>query len=124
MEGVKIHWGGIYLADLGERKGFIQGGIRPVVVISNQANNKFAPIVNVLPITSRTKTDIPVHVSITEESGLLSESTILTEQILTINKNQLIKPIGVCSEDKMLEIAQAVMLQMQLLEMSELLQVV
>ena len=26
MERVKIHWGGIYLADLGESKGFIQGG--------------------------------------------------------------------------------------------------
>ncbi len=124
MENNVIRRGEIYLADLGCSRGYIQRGVRPVIIISNRANNKFAPIVNVLPITSRTKTDIPVHVNIAEESGLLSESTILTEQILTINKSQLIKPIGVCSEDKMLEIAQAVMLQMQLLEMSELLQVV
>ncbi len=120
----KIIRGGIYLADLGYGRGYIQGGVRPVVIISNHANNKFAPIVNVLPITSRTKADIPVHVNIAEESGLLSESTILTEQILTINKSQLIKLIGICSDDKMLEIAQAIMLQMQLLDVLELLQAV
>mgnify|MGYP001768838948 CR=1 FL=1 len=91
MKKTKIHWGGIYLADLGEGKGFIQGGIRPVVVISNQANNKFAPIVNILPITSsKTKKNMPVHVDIDKECGLLTDSVVLTEQIQTINKTQLV----------------------------------
>ena len=121
MERVKIHWGGIYLADLGEGKGFIQGGIRPVVVISNQANNKFAPIVNILPITSsKTKKNMPVHVDIDKECGLLTDSVVLTEQIQTINKTQLLKLICICSEDKMVEIAQAIMLQTQLLDALQL----
>lgn len=121
MERVKIHWGGIYLADLGESKGFIQGGVRPVVVVSNQANNKFAPIVNVLPITSsRAKKNMPVHVDINKECGLLTDSVVLTEQIQTINKTQLLKLICICSEDKMVEIAQAIMLQTQLLDALQL----
>jgi mRNA interferase MazF len=121
MERVKIHWGGIYLADLGESKGFIQGGVRPVVVVSNQANNKFAPIVNVLPITSsKTKKNMPVHVDIDKECGLLTDSVVLTEQIQTINKTQLLKLICICSEDKMVEIAQAIMLQTQLLDALQL----
>ena len=121
MERVKIHWGGIYLADLGESKGFIQGGVRPVVVVSNQANNKFAPIVNVLPITSsKTKKNMPVHVDIDKECGLLTDSVVLTEQIQTINKTQLLKLICICSEDKMVEIAQAIMLQAQLLDALQL----
>lgn len=121
MERVKIHWGGIYLADLGESKGFIQGGVRPVVVVSNQANNKFAPIVNILPITSsKTKKNMPVHVDIDKECGLLTDSVVLTEQIQTINKTQLLKLICICSEDKMVEIAQAIMLQTQLLDALQL----
>lgn len=121
MKKAKIHWGGIYLADLGEGKGFIQGGIRPVVVISNQANNKFAPIVNILPITSsKTKKNMLVHVDIDKECGLLTDSVVLTEQIQTINKTQLLKLICICSEDKMVEIAQAIMLQTQLLDALQL----
>lgn len=121
MERVKIHWGGIYLADLGESKGFIQGGVRPVVVMSNQANNKFAPIVNVLPITSsRTKKNMPVHVDINKECGLLTNSTVLAEQIQTINKTQLLKLIGKCSESKMIEIVKALILQTQLLDILQL----
>ncbi len=121
MKKAKIHWGGIYFADLGEGKGFIQGGIRPVVVISNQADNKFAPIVNILPITSsKTKKNMPVHVDIDKECGLLTDSVVLTEQIQTINKTQLLKLICICSEDKMVEIAQAIMLQTQLLDALQL----
>ena len=37
MERVKIHWGGI-CCDLGESKASF-GGDKPVVVVSNQANN-------------------------------------------------------------------------------------
>jgi len=43
------------MVNLGVGKGSIQGGIRPVVIISNSMNNKFSPTVNVLPVTSRAK---------------------------------------------------------------------
>lgn len=110
----KICKGDIYLADLGDGRGSIQGGVRPVVVISNQLNNKFSPTVNILPITSKLKNNIPVHVTISIESGLTEESTILTEQMLTINKYQLIKQIGKCNKDKMVQIASALILQTDL----------
>lgn len=102
------------MADLGNKGGSIQGGIRPVVIISNPLNNKFAPTVNVLPITSKTKNNIPVHVNIGVESGLPTESTILTEQMMVINKSQLTKLIGKCTQDKMRAIAKAIVLQVYL----------
>lgn len=110
----KINRGRIYMADLGGRKGSIQGGSRPVIVISNPINNKFSPTINVIPLTSKVKNNIPVHVSIGRESGLEVESTALTEQVLTINKSQLTRMLGQCTRDKMKEIAKAIILQVHL----------
>ena len=111
MTNYKINRGQIYMANLGTTLGSIQAGTRPVVVISNNLNNKFSPTVNVLPITSRTKNDIPVHVEIGITEGLSQLSTVLVEQMVTINKNQLTKLIGQCNVKKMYEIERAILIQ-------------
>jgi mRNA interferase MazF len=108
---INIRRGEIYLVDLGIQKGSIQAGKRPVVVISNNMNNKYSPTINVLPITSRKKNNIPVHVNISHKEGLLQPSTILTEQIVTINKSQIIKYLGECNKYKMYEIEKALLIQ-------------
>ena len=53
MLNMNIKRGEIYLVDLGNQKGSIQSGKRPVVVISNNMNNKYSPTINILPITSK-----------------------------------------------------------------------
>ena len=106
-----IRRGDIYEAELGNQIGSIQSGTRPVLIISNNMNNKYSPVVNVLPITSKTKNNIPVHVDIGLEQGLGFRSTILTEQIVTINKNQLGKYIGACNTNKMYEVENAILIQ-------------
>ena len=108
---INIRRGEIYLVNLGNQKGSIQSGKRPVIVISNNMNNKYSPTVNVLPITSKTKNNIPVHVRIGVESGLIEESTVLAEQNIPINKNQIIKYVGRCNKYKMYEIEKAVLIQ-------------
>lgn len=83
----------IWLADLGEEAiGSVQRGIRPVIIISNDKSNKYAPIVMVSPITSSsTKAKIPTHVSFkASDVGFVHDSVILFEQHLTIDKSQLI----------------------------------
>lgn len=114
MVNYKVNRGEVYMADLGGGKGSIQGGTRPVVIISNPLNNKFAPTVNVLPITSQAKNNLPVHVNIGLESGLPTQSTVLAEQIITVNKSQLTKLMGKCTIEKMREIAKAIVLQVNL----------
>ena len=47
--------GDIYLADLGEHHGHIQGGARPVVVVQNDYGNRFAPTLIVVPLTTEIK---------------------------------------------------------------------
>ena len=104
--------GEIYQAELGGKTGSIQAGTRPVVIVSNSLNKKFSPTVNVLPVTSRTKNGIPVHVDIGITEGLPQPSTVLTEQVATINKHQLKKYIGKCNNYKIYEIEKAMLLQL------------
>ncbi len=75
----------------------VQQGYRPYVIISNDINNKFAPTVEVAPISSRIYKKLPPHVVI-EISELDKMSMVLTEQIVTINKSKLLRKIGKCPE--------------------------
>lgn len=43
--------GDIYLADLGEHRGNIQGGVRPVINIQNNSGNFFGPTLIVVPLS-------------------------------------------------------------------------
>lgn len=93
------------MCDLGKPTGNIQSGVRPVLIISNNVNNKHCPNINVFPITSRINKKLPVHVLIDRfsESGLTKPSMVMVEQPMTIALNQLIKPIGKVSDICVLE---------------------
>ena len=57
--------GEIYIADLDPSCGSEQGGVRPVVILQNNAGNYFCPTLIVAPITSRVykKPNQPTHYS-------------------------------------------------------------
>lgn len=85
--------GDIFYADLGKEDGSEQAGIRPVVVIQNDIGNKYSPTVIVASITSQKKNLLPVHVDL-ENEDLDKKSTILLEQIRTLDKRKLKERIG------------------------------
>lgn len=81
----EIKRGEIYSADFGSE----QGGIRPVLILQNNTGNKYSPTTIVAAITGRkSKAALPTHVAITT-SGLKTESTVLLEQIRTIDNGRL-----------------------------------
>lgn len=82
--------GDIYRVNLGVTEGSsIQGGHRPVVVISNNKNNTFSNVVTVIPLTSKIKkTTLPTHVTICGY-GLSKTSQAQAEQIRQIDKKIL-----------------------------------
>lgn len=86
-----IQRGDIYYADLGSVIGSEQGGIRPVMVIQNNIGNLHSPTVIVAPITSKKhKKTLPTHVQIFPfDSGLPLPSTVLLEQVRTLDKSRL-----------------------------------
>ncbi|MCB2354477.1 type II toxin-antitoxin system PemK/MazF family toxin [Clostridium estertheticum] len=103
----------IWIVDLKETYKFALKGKHPCLVISNwKACNK-SPLIQILPITSKDKLNIPGHVKIYElESGLEHESTILSEQIQTVNRDMFINKIGYCNQLKMEEVQDALSQQL------------
>ena len=85
--------GDIFYADLPDQKGSEQNGLRPAVIIQNNLGNKYGRTLIVAPITSRDKKDLPVHSEIYNNS-LEKDSTILLEQVTTIDKNKVKEFIG------------------------------
>lgn len=105
--------GEVYLADLGIRKGSEQGGVRPVVIIQNDVGNRFSPTVIAISMTSgRNKRDLPTHVNIegSDYTGLKIDSTVLAEQIVTLDKVRLLHKVDEISKKDMREIERAVLI--------------
>lgn len=108
-----IKYGDVYIADLGNGMGSEAAGTRPVVIVSNYINNKFAPIVNVVPITSQiAKAKLPTHVELGIISTELKESIALVEQIKTVSKMRLGKLLTRLDSEHVEKIKKAIMLQL------------
>lgn len=106
---MNIKRGGIYLAALDPVIGREISKTRPVVVVSNDTNNKLSGTVTVLPITSKNIRKIfPFEVFLPKGSGNLpKDSKAKADQIRTLDKTRLVKPIGELSRKEIDEIDKA-----------------
>ena len=93
---VEIRRGDIILVNLKPVKGSEQGGIRPCLIIQNDKGNKYSPLTIIAPLTSKGFTkEFPTNVLVSkEDSGLDKDSTILLNQIKTIDKSRIMKKIS------------------------------
>jgi mRNA interferase MazF len=107
-----VRRGEVWLADLSQGAlGSEQGGIRPVVIVSNDKNNMYSGTITIVPLTSKqNKNKIPTHVMI-DEMYLSEVSIALVEQVRTIDKVRLIKIMGKTSGYIMIEIDEALKIQ-------------
>ena len=96
---VNIKRGDIFWVNLEPVKGSEQGGVRPCLIIQNDDGNFYNPLTIVSPLTSKTFTkEFPTNVFLPRKfCNLEKDSTILLNQIRTIDKKRLIKKI--CSLD-------------------------
>ena len=95
----------IWMADLGERSGSLQSGRRPVLIVSNDKNNRYSSVLNVIPMTTKmNKRNLPCHVEIYdyEKFGLNAPSTIMVEQLTVVDKKDLMFRIGKINDDRIL----------------------
>ena len=102
--------GDLYLADLGDPGGSKQGGLRPVVILQNNRANHYAPTVTLAPLTSNIEKKYrqPTHYYLEKAKGLSKPSTVLTEQIETLDKKFIIRYLGRVSAGQMRGIERAV----------------
>ena len=118
--------GDIWFADLEPHAGTsVQGGCRPVIVISNDVGNTYAETLNVLPMTRQLKKpNLPCHTElnpdvITDKHQMMDSSMILAEQITTISKDQLRNYVGRIEDRNLLDsIDHAVSVQLGLVPIS------
>ena len=89
--------GEIYFANLDPTVGSEIRKTRPVLIVSNDKNNKHHTLITVVPLTSQIARVYPFEVLlIQEDSNLLKDSKAQCNQIRTISKERLIgqKPAG------------------------------
>lgn len=91
-----IKWGDVVYVDFTDNsRDSEQNGIRPAIIIQNDKGNEHAPTTIVASITSQEKKPIPTHVMVKPyQSGLNKVSTIMCEQIRTIDKSRIISKVG------------------------------
>lgn len=96
----------IFWADLNPVKGSEQSGIRPVLVISEEAVNQALPIVTVLCITSLKpgRKIYPIEVLLdSQDSHLSNPSIVMAHQIRSISKDRLTEQCGYIDNDELKE---------------------
>ncbi len=102
MKNFNIQRGDLLQVRLPDPQGHssVQAGTRPCLVIGNNAQNKFSPTILVAPLTTKNKKPLPTHVSIKADCvNLSADSTILLEQVMTVDKSRVEHYIGCWTEE-------------------------
>lgn len=119
-ESHDVKCGEIWMADLQSQDGSIQGGHRPVFIISNNKNNQHSTVINAIPLTTKmNKRNLPCHVEIWDykKYGLTAPSTLLIEQLTTVQKENLRYYMGEIKDiDMLMRVCRAMQSQFPILE--------
>lgn len=108
---MEIKRGDIVLVNLDPVTGSEQGKTRPALVIQNNIGNEYSPTTIIAPITTKIfSMKYPTNVEIDSTNSPLKEkSTVLLNQIRTIDKVRIIKNYGKISNKKMKEVDESIM---------------
>lgn len=102
-----VHRGDIYIHDLPDMGKNIQRGLRPVVCVSNDINNRKSNTIQVLAISTR-KGDMPTHVEI---NSIEQKSYVYCEQIFTVRQDELQSYIGHATQREMAMVSRELIMQ-------------
>lgn len=104
--------GEVWMVNFNPGRGSEQQSIRPCLIIQNDIGNQFASTTIVAAITTALK-KYPVTILIEEgRAGLKKNSMVNLSQILTIDKERLIKRLGKLEENKIQEVDEALKLSL------------
>ena len=102
MTDLKIERGDIFYIGLNSyTTGCEQWSGRPGIIVSNDQNNLHSQTVEVVYCTTRHKPNLPTHTAILSTPY---ESTVLCEQVTTVDISRIGNYIGRCTEREMREI--------------------
>ncbi len=123
VDDPRITRGSVWFADLAPRTTSnlvtsVQSGTRPVLVISNDLNNRFGTVITIIPFTGAPKRlDMPTHVAVVPtdvrngyQPSEIYESTLLCEQVTALDKARLVSYIGSVVNPKLMAQVEAALL--------------
>lgn len=92
----------IWLIDFEPTKGREQQGIRPSVIISGNAMNKYAGLSIVCPLTTKIKSYPGSYlIKKNKENHLTADSEVLVFQVKAVTHERFRKKVGMISEDEL-----------------------
>lgn len=108
--------GEIYYANLSPALGSETDKRRPILIVSNDINNRNATVVTVVPLTSKVSRVYPFEVLLTpEDSGLPKLSKVQAQQIRTISKQRVEgEAVGHLSDELMQQVEASIKLHLAL----------
>lgn len=108
--------GEIYFAHLDPTVGSEIRKKRPVLIVSNNANNKTASTITIIPVTSNITKIYPFEVLLeTKDSGLSKPSKAQCHQVRTISKIRIQgKRAGLVNKDILIKIKTALKLHLDI----------
>lgn len=100
--------GEIYYANLDPAVGSETAKRRPVLIISNDINNRAATTVTILPITKNVERIYPFEVFLQpSDSGLPLPSKVQAQQIRTISKQRISGAFIGCLSEPLMQLVEA-----------------
>ena len=116
---IEIKRGDVFLTNFDPTIGHEIKKTRPALVIQNNIGNHYSPITIVAAITSQFNGPAyPTEVIIeSRDSGLPNRSAVVLNQIRSIDKQRLIKPLGHLNKELMRSVDEAIEISLGLIEL-------
>jgi mRNA interferase MazF len=107
--------GQVFLVNFDPTVGAEARKTRPALVVSNDINNSYSPIISISPITSNVTRVYSFEVEIPSgTAGLRARSKIMVNQTRAVDKIRLVKAMGHLPEEIMTQVNQALILHYDL----------
>lgn len=103
--------GDIHYVDASTTVGHEQQAGRPAVIVSNNKCNEHSPVLEVVYLTTATKTSLPTHVTIRSAPRV---STVLCEQVHSVDTSRVGDFCGRCTEQELRAIDTALLISLGL----------
>ena len=108
--------GEIYLVNFAPTIGHETKKVRPALIISNNINNEYSPVITVIPLSSNVKRVYPFEVFVPANTGFEKDSKIMANQIRTVDKERLGKKLSAVSGEIIDEVEAAIKLHLDMEE--------
>ena len=111
--------GEIYLTRFDPTLGAEIQKTRPALILQNDVANRYSPITIVAAITSRPRDrDRPTNILVgAPEGGLTSDSTVLLNQIRSVDTQRLVRRLSTLTSETMRRVDQALLISLGLVEL-------